>query len=159
MLLYECSDDFPRSNLSFEGTLDSPDMPPAVRACAGPSMIAGWAIGGQVWVTKSVLYSWVIMNSCYLLGGINCLFHAGPRSVGGERGKRKRGRGRIKARIGALISPGFSSRSPLAKLAAGTAYGKAHVTTARGRHSWCWPIQKANDSCVKSLFLCGVQFV
>jgi len=47
MLLYECSDDFPRSNLSYEGTLDSPDMPPAVEQCAGPSMIAGWAIGGQ----------------------------------------------------------------------------------------------------------------
>ena len=48
MLLYECDDDFPRSNLSYEGTLGSPDMPPAVRQCAGPSIIAGWAIGGQV---------------------------------------------------------------------------------------------------------------
>jgi len=47
MLLYECDDDFPRSNLSYEGTLGSPDMPPAVRQCAGPSVIAGWAIGGQ----------------------------------------------------------------------------------------------------------------
>ena len=48
MLLYECSDDFPRSNLSYEGTLGSPDMPPDVRQCAGFSIIAGWAIGGQV---------------------------------------------------------------------------------------------------------------
>ena len=52
MLLYECSDDFPRSNLSFEGILNLPDMPPAVKQCAGPSMIAGWAIGGQVLVAK-----------------------------------------------------------------------------------------------------------
>ena len=47
MLLYECDDDFPRSNLSYEG-MGSPDMPPAVRQCVGPSIIAGWAIGGQV---------------------------------------------------------------------------------------------------------------
>ncbi|KAL9974730.1 hypothetical protein ACROYT_G011809 [Oculina patagonica] len=47
MLLYECKDDFPRSNLSYEGFLGSPDMPPAVKECAGPSVIAGWAIGGK----------------------------------------------------------------------------------------------------------------
>ncbi|KAJ7382900.1 DBH-like monooxygenase protein 1 [Desmophyllum pertusum] len=47
MLLYECSDDFPRSNISWEGDLDSPDMPPAVNECRGFSMLAGWGIGGQ----------------------------------------------------------------------------------------------------------------
>ena len=53
MILYECEDDFPRSNLSFEGTLDSPDMPPAVDECVGQSIIAGWAIGGQVCITEN----------------------------------------------------------------------------------------------------------
>ena len=57
ILVYECSDDFPRSNLSYEGTLDSPDMPPAVRECAGASVIAGWAIGGQVLVTKFYIFN------------------------------------------------------------------------------------------------------
>ena len=52
MLLYECKDDFPRSNLSFEGNWESPDMPPAVKECGGSSVIAGWAIGGKVPVTK-----------------------------------------------------------------------------------------------------------
>ena len=52
MVLYECSDDFPRSNLSYEGTLDSPDMPPAVEDCAGPTVIVAWAVGGAVLVTK-----------------------------------------------------------------------------------------------------------
>jgi len=46
MVLYECSDDFPRSNVSYEGTLDSPDMPPAVEDCAGPTVIVAWAVGG-----------------------------------------------------------------------------------------------------------------
>ena len=55
MLLYECKDDFPRSNLSFEGSLDSPDMPPAVMKC-GRSVIAGWAIGGKVYVTNRRLF-------------------------------------------------------------------------------------------------------
>ncbi|XP_078364957.1 DBH-like monooxygenase protein 1 [Oculina patagonica] len=47
MLLYECKDDFPRSNLSYEGFLGSPDMPPAVKECIGYSTFAAWAIGGQ----------------------------------------------------------------------------------------------------------------
>jgi hypothetical protein len=69
MLLYECSDDFPRIYQSYEGTLDSPDMPPAVRECAGPTMIAGWAIGGQVLVTKCcILFHTIalgiVMNGC-----------------------------------------------------------------------------------------------
>ena len=51
MILYQCKDDFPRSNLSYEGAGDSPDMPPAVARCSGPSTIAGWAIGGKVCVT------------------------------------------------------------------------------------------------------------
>ena len=52
MLLYECKDDFPRSNLSFEGTTDSPDMPPAVEECTGRSVIVSWGIGGQVCITE-----------------------------------------------------------------------------------------------------------
>ena len=78
MLLYECSDDFPRSNISYEGTYDSPDMPPAVVQCAGPSTIAGWAIGGKVLA---------VVTTCCIL--------ACSRSVGGERGKRKT-KGRLK---------------------------------------------------------------
>ncbi|KAL9974725.1 hypothetical protein ACROYT_G011804 [Oculina patagonica] len=46
MILYKCRDDFPRSNLSYQGFLRSPDMPPDVEECAGPSAIAGWAVGG-----------------------------------------------------------------------------------------------------------------
>ena len=55
MILSECSDDFPKSYLNYEGTLDSPDMPAAVKECAGPSVIAAWAIGGQVLVTKYIV--------------------------------------------------------------------------------------------------------
>lgn len=48
MILYQCDhENFPQSNLSYEGVLDSPDMPPAVEKCAGPSTIAAWAIGGK----------------------------------------------------------------------------------------------------------------
>ncbi|KAL9974729.1 hypothetical protein ACROYT_G011808 [Oculina patagonica] len=47
MVVYECKDDFPRSNLSYEGFLGSPDMPPAVDECHGTSFFAVWAIGGQ----------------------------------------------------------------------------------------------------------------
>ena len=63
MLLYECSDDFPRSNLSYEGEMRSPDMPPAVRECAGPSVIAAWAIGGQVSVKKYDIFNLTIVHS------------------------------------------------------------------------------------------------
>ena len=62
MLLYECSDDFPRSNLSYEGEMRSPDMPPAVRQCAGPSVIAAWAIGGQVSVKKYDIFNLTIIH-------------------------------------------------------------------------------------------------
>ena len=61
MLLYECSDDFPKSSLSYEGTLDSPDMPPAVKECAGPSIITAWAIGGQVLVDKCDIFNLTIV--------------------------------------------------------------------------------------------------
>ena len=47
ILLFQCSDDFPRVYLNYDGTVDSPGMAPsAVRKCV--SLIAGWAIGGQV---------------------------------------------------------------------------------------------------------------
>jgi len=52
MILNACSDDFPRSNLSYEGIHGSPDMPPAVRLCAGPTVIAAWVVGGTVLVMK-----------------------------------------------------------------------------------------------------------
>ena len=64
MLLYECSDDFPKSSLSYEGTLDSPDMPPAVKECAGPSIITAWAIGGQVLVTNVIFLT---LPLCFIL--------------------------------------------------------------------------------------------
>jgi len=68
MLLYECSDDFPRSNLSYEGTIDSPDMPPAVRQCAGYSIIAGWAIGGKVKELTMVM-------KCCILGSLRTVLN------------------------------------------------------------------------------------
>lgn len=52
ILLYQCDhNNFPSSNLSYEGVGDSPDMPPAVKSCTGPSTIAAWAIGGEVCVS------------------------------------------------------------------------------------------------------------
>ncbi|CAH3032072.1 unnamed protein product [Pocillopora meandrina] len=48
ILLYQCDhNNFPSSNLSYEGVGNSPDMPPAVKSCTGPSTIAAWAIGGE----------------------------------------------------------------------------------------------------------------
>ena len=74
MLLYECSDDFPRSNLSYQGTIFSPDMPPAVRECAGPSVITAWAIGGQVSVvTKCDIFNLTI-ELCITMNIWCCFF-------------------------------------------------------------------------------------
>ena len=73
MLLYECSDDFPRSNLSYQGTIFSPDMPPAVRECAGPSVITAWAIGGKVLVAKCVIINLTI-ELCITMNSW-CLFY------------------------------------------------------------------------------------
>ncbi|KAL9974731.1 hypothetical protein ACROYT_G011810 [Oculina patagonica] len=47
MMLYECKNDLPKSDLNYQGKLNSADMPPSVKECIGPSIIAGWAIGGQ----------------------------------------------------------------------------------------------------------------
>ncbi|KAK3703839.1 hypothetical protein QZH41_012444, partial [Actinostola sp. cb2023] len=47
ILVYECIDDLPPSNLTFEGDCDSPNMPDVLAGCAAKSAVAAWAIGGS----------------------------------------------------------------------------------------------------------------
>ncbi|XP_073254240.1 DBH-like monooxygenase protein 1 homolog [Porites lutea] len=49
ILVYECSDDFPKHLLNYTGLCYASNMPPQIRECAGLStmIIAGWGIGGQ----------------------------------------------------------------------------------------------------------------
>ena len=50
MLVYQCSDDFPKellNNTAFR--CYASNMPPEIRGCAGLTpIIVGWAIGGKV---------------------------------------------------------------------------------------------------------------
>ena len=48
ILVYECSDDFPKHLLNYTGRCYTSNMPPQIRECAGLLTIAGWAIGGKV---------------------------------------------------------------------------------------------------------------
>lgn len=50
ILVYECSDDFPKHLLNYTGICYASNMPPQIRECSGLStmIIAGWGIGGQV---------------------------------------------------------------------------------------------------------------
>ena len=48
IIVYECRDDFPDHHLNYTGRCYSSDMPPPVARCTGFTIIAGWAIGGNV---------------------------------------------------------------------------------------------------------------
>ena len=48
ILLYECSDNFPKHHMNYTGRCYGPDMPPPVEDCTGVTTIAAWAIGGKV---------------------------------------------------------------------------------------------------------------
>ena len=48
MLVYECSEDFPKHHLNYTGRCYGSNMPPPVKDCTGVSTIAAWAIGGNV---------------------------------------------------------------------------------------------------------------
>lgn len=48
MLVYECSDNFPKHHLNYTGHCYSSNMPPEVEECTGTTAIAAWAIGGKV---------------------------------------------------------------------------------------------------------------
>ena len=64
MLLFQCSDDFPRVYLSYDGIVDSPGMAPSARRkCV--SLITGWAIGGQVLVIGCCT---IAVSTCVALG-------------------------------------------------------------------------------------------
>ncbi|XP_073252711.1 DBH-like monooxygenase protein 1 [Porites lutea] len=47
ILVYECSDDFPKHLLNYTGRCYASNMPPQIKECAGLVTIAGWAIGGK----------------------------------------------------------------------------------------------------------------
>ncbi|KAL9960045.1 hypothetical protein ACROYT_G033442 [Oculina patagonica] len=47
MLLYECSDNFPKHHLNYTGMCYASNMPPEVEECTGVTAIAAWAIGGK----------------------------------------------------------------------------------------------------------------
>ncbi len=58
MLVYECSDNFPKHHLNYTGMCYSSNMPPAIEECAGITAIAAWAIGGKVskyWHTTKMI--------------------------------------------------------------------------------------------------------
>ena len=48
MLVYECSEDFPKHHLNYTGRCYASNMPPPIEKCTGVTTIAAWAIGGKV---------------------------------------------------------------------------------------------------------------
>ncbi|KAK3703833.1 hypothetical protein QZH41_012443 [Actinostola sp. cb2023] len=68
ILVYECRDDLPPSNLTHEGNCLSPNMPDSLVKCSGRSTMVAWALGGSVEHTYGRRILTILRSRGYNLG-------------------------------------------------------------------------------------------